>query len=256
MGLSPGRPSLHVASGRASTTWLLAVHLLKSQRPRQAHSQAPWPCGCKAASIPDGGGEEDCYHQLHMPAKGEAEGRPFCASHSVSMPVPWHPGPFACARNVLIRQRYPFPGSQTLLRHKHLLISQLQSLSSVILEPMKIKSAALSSFSPSICQKVIPLRPRFLICKVDRTQPTIQSRGKNHSSCLNYSQGSSVVIIHRLLFALRGFPVGTKYNMSTSYQKYLVPVSKTLCSIAGDLGSIPGQGTRSHMQLLRPSAAK
>ena len=65
-----------------------------------------------------------------------------------------------------------------------------------------------------------------------------------------------MVIIHRLLFALRGFPVCTKYNKSISYQKYLVPVSKTLCSIAGDLGSIPGQGTRSHMQLLRPSAVK
>ena len=29
------------------------------------------------------------------------------------------------------------------------------------------------------------------------------------------------------------------------------PVAKTLCSNAGGLGLIPGQGTRSHMPLLR-----
>ena len=34
------------------------------------------------------------------------------------------------------------------------------------------------------------------------------------------------------------------------------PVAKTPRSNAGDLGSIPGQGTRSHMLQLSPSAAK
>ena len=44
-----------------------------------------------------------------------------------------------------------------LLRTKHLSISWLQSPSKVILEPPKIKSLAVSSFSPSICQEVMGL---------------------------------------------------------------------------------------------------
>jgi len=44
-----------------------------------------------------------------------------------------------------------------LLRTKHLSISWLQSPSAVILEPPKIKSLAVSSFSPSICQEVMGL---------------------------------------------------------------------------------------------------
>ena len=42
-----------------------------------------------------------------------------------------------------------------LPRSMHLLISWLQSLSAVILEPPKIKSAAVSTVSPSICHEVI-----------------------------------------------------------------------------------------------------
>ena len=38
---------------------------------------------------------------------------------------------------------------------KHLLILWLQSLSAVILEPRKIKSAIVSTFSPSICHEVM-----------------------------------------------------------------------------------------------------
>ena len=40
-------------------------------------------------------------------------------------------------------------------RSKPLLISWLQSLSAVILEPKKIKSVTVSTFSPSICHKVM-----------------------------------------------------------------------------------------------------
>ena len=43
-----------------------------------------------------------------------------------------------------------------LPRNKHLLISWLQSPSAVILEPKKIKSATVSTVSPSICHEVIP----------------------------------------------------------------------------------------------------
>ena len=42
-----------------------------------------------------------------------------------------------------------------LPRSKHLFISWLQSLSAVILEPKKIKSATVSIFSPSICYEVM-----------------------------------------------------------------------------------------------------
>ena len=42
-----------------------------------------------------------------------------------------------------------------LLRSKHLLISCLQSLSTVILESKKIKSVTASTFSPSICHEMM-----------------------------------------------------------------------------------------------------
>ena len=42
-----------------------------------------------------------------------------------------------------------------LPRSKHLLIPWLQSLSAVLLEPKKIKSATVSTVSPSICHEVM-----------------------------------------------------------------------------------------------------
>ena len=42
-----------------------------------------------------------------------------------------------------------------LPRSKHLLISRLQSLSAVILEPKKIKFATVSTFFPSICHEMM-----------------------------------------------------------------------------------------------------
>ena len=50
-----------------------------------------------------------------------------------------------------------------LPRSKHLLISWLQSLSAVILEPPKIKSATASSVSPSISHEVMGSDARMLI---------------------------------------------------------------------------------------------
>ena len=52
----------------------------------------------------------------------------------------------------------------TLLpRSKHLLISWLQSLATVILEPRKIKSATVSTFSPSVCHHVMGLDGMVLV---------------------------------------------------------------------------------------------
>ena len=48
-----------------------------------------------------------------------------------------------------------------LLRSKHLLISWLQSLSTVVIEPKKRKSVTASTFSPSICHEV--MRPDPLV---------------------------------------------------------------------------------------------
>ena len=50
-----------------------------------------------------------------------------------------------------------------LSRSKRLLISWLQSLSAVILEPRKIKSATVSTVSPSICHEVMGLDAMILV---------------------------------------------------------------------------------------------
>ena len=44
-----------------------------------------------------------------------------------------------------------------LPRCKHLIISRLQSLSTVILEPKEIKSVTVSIVSPSLCHEVMGL---------------------------------------------------------------------------------------------------
>ena len=49
-----------------------------------------------------------------------------------------------------------------LARSKHLLISWLQSPSAVILEPKKIKSVSVSTFSPFICYEVMGLDAMIL----------------------------------------------------------------------------------------------
>ena len=46
-----------------------------------------------------------------------------------------------------------------LPRSKHLLLSWLQLTSSMFLEPKKIKSVTVSTFSPSICHEVMGQRP-------------------------------------------------------------------------------------------------
>ena len=51
----------------------------------------------------------------------------------------------------------------SLLRSKRLLISWLQSPSAVILEPPKIKSATVSTVSPSICHEVMGLDAMILV---------------------------------------------------------------------------------------------
>ena len=49
-----------------------------------------------------------------------------------------------------------------LARRKHLLILWLQSLSAMILEPPRIKSVTVSTFSPSICHEAMGLDAMIL----------------------------------------------------------------------------------------------
>ena len=59
-----------------------------------------------------------------------------------------------------------------LPRSKHLLISQLQSLSAVILEPKKIKLITVSIFSPSLCHEVMGMDAMFLVFWMLSFKPT------------------------------------------------------------------------------------
>ena len=54
-----------------------------------------------------------------------------------------------------------------LLRSKHLLISWLQSLSAVILEPKKLKSVTVSILSPSIFNEVMGLDAIIVFLNVE-----------------------------------------------------------------------------------------
>ena len=58
-----------------------------------------------------------------------------------------------------------------LPRSKHLLISWLQSLSTVILVPKKIKSVAVSIVSPSLCHEVMELDALILVYWMLRFKP-------------------------------------------------------------------------------------
>ena len=58
-----------------------------------------------------------------------------------------------------------------LPRSKHLLISRLQSLSAVFLEPKKINSVTVSTFSPSICHEVMGLDAMILVFWMSSFKP-------------------------------------------------------------------------------------
>ena len=79
-----------------------------------------------------------------------------------------------------------------LLRSKSLLISWLQSLSAVILEPPKIKSGTVSTVSPSICHEVMGLDAMIFVFWMLRFKPAFPL-----SSSL--SSRGSLVLLHFLL---------------------------------------------------------
>ena len=63
-----------------------------------------------------------------------------------------------------------------LPRSKHLLISQLQSPSAVILEPKNIKSLTVSIVSLSICHEVMGPDAIILVCRMLSFKPTFFTR--------------------------------------------------------------------------------
>ena len=77
-----------------------------------------------------------------------------------------------------------------LLRSKRLLISWLHSLSAVILEPNKRKSVTTSTYSPSICHKLMELDAMILIFSI------VLSR--LFHSPLSFSSRGSLVPLHFL----------------------------------------------------------
>ena len=87
--------------------------------------------------------------------------------------IVWHSHSYMTTRKTIALTRWTFVGKVMsllfnilsrlvitfLLRSKHLLISWLQSPSEVTLEPRKIKSATVSTVSPSICHDVMGMMP-------------------------------------------------------------------------------------------------
>ena len=71
-----------------------------------------------------------------------------------------------------------------LPRSEHLLISWLQSLSAVILEPMKRKSVTVSTFPPSICHEVMTLDTMISIFWMLSFKPAIHSLFHSHQESL------------------------------------------------------------------------
>ena len=78
-----------------------------------------------------------------------------------------------------------------LPRSKHLLILWLQSPSAVILEPPKIKSATVSTVSPSISHEVMVLDAMILVFWMLSFKPTFHSP-------LSLSSRRSLVLLHFL----------------------------------------------------------
>ena len=86
-----------------------------------------------------------------------------------------------------------------LPRNRHLLISWLQSLSAVILEPKRTKSVMVSTVSPSICHEVMGLDAMILVFLELSFKPAFHS-----SFTLIQRLFSSSVAVIKCLYGKRG----------------------------------------------------
>ena len=106
-----------------------------------------------------------------------------------------------------------------LPRSKHLLISRLQSLSTVTLEPKKIKSVTASTFSPSICYEVMGSDTVFLVFWMLSFKPTFS--------------------LFPFIFIKRLFSSSSLYAIKVFFG---CSEGKESAFSAGNLGSLPGLG--------------
>ena len=89
-----------------------------------------------------------------------------------------------------------------LPRNKGLLISWLQSWSTVILEPKKMKSATVSTFSPSICHEVMGLDAMILVFWMSSFQPPFSLSSFTLTKRLFSSSLLSIITVRLLIFLL------------------------------------------------------
>ena len=93
-------------------------------------------------------------------------------------------------------------------RNKHLLISWLQSPSAVILEPKEIKSATVSTVSPSICHEVMELDAMNSVFWMSSFKPTfhsplsLASRDSSSSSLPSIKVMSSTYLVKATVFPI------------------------------------------------------
>ena len=110
-----------------------------------------------------------------------------------------------------------------LPRSKHLLIPWLQSPSAVILEPKKIKSATVSTFSTSICHEVMGLHVMVLVFWILSFKPTFSL--------------SSFTFIKRLF---KSYSLSLMRVVSSTYLKLLIflPAVLILICASSSLASL------------------
>ena len=102
-----------------------------------------------------------------------------------------------------------------LPRSKHLLISWLQSPSAVILEPPKIKSATVSTVSPSICHEVMgPDAIIFAFWMLNSDNHYIYYCGQEPFR----RNGVAITINKRVQNAVLGFSLKNEGMISVSFQ--------------------------------------
>ena len=85
-----------------------------------------------------------------------------------------------------------------LPRSKHLFISWLQSPSAMILEPKKIKSVTVSTFSPSICQKVMGLDAMIFILWILSFKPAFPLSSFTLKRLFSSSSLSAIRVVYHL----------------------------------------------------------
>ena len=108
-----------------------------------------------------------------------------------------------------------------LPRRKHLLISWLQSPSSVILEPPKIKSVPVSTISPSLCHEVMGPNAMILVFWMLSFKPTFSLSSFTFKRHLSSSSLSAIRVVSsaylRLLIFLPAILIPACASSSLSF---------------------------------------